>query len=480
MFSLRGVAIVLVVVLLTLAASPVRAGWVNPKVIGEGFAGSLAIDSSGSSHIAFFRLIGGNYNLVYVIYNLKGVRNPSIVTPLDGPSASPLTPFGGPAIATDPNNLPHVAVAASSGTGANELDYLTFDGKSTWTAVTVDTNLTPSTAFAGDHPPLIIDSSGDPHIAYAAADGSLIHAFSTDGVTWQFDNSGVSVAPSSIQIGSGATVHIAGLNSSGQVCEERDSSGSWAGECFANGIAADPPSVAFSPDGTPEVAYASDPETINIASFDGTSWPIQATLNISSAYSLQNAAYLSFAIDSAGLAQIMFATPGDLQYGVQQGSSIVLTGLGGGSFSILDISMALDSLGLPHATFWVNPKAGQRQLYDALTLPDLSAQWLSVASKIKSGKTAVTGKLQINNIGTASAAGFTVDYYLSADSQLSSDDTLLAHAAVVDGPGQIKVLTFNSPPLAGSVSGEYIIASINNNSQAEVSTTNPTPAIQIP
>ena len=154
---------------------------------------------------------------------------------------------------------------------------------------------------------------------------------------------------------------------------------------------------------------------------------------------------------------------------------------GGNSIGFGGLALDVDRAGLPHLVFTLFTNGGSSFVaYGAETLPALAAQWQSVTSAVKAGKTAVTGTLQVTNFGTAAAAGFTVDYYLSADDQLDPSDTLIGHSALALAAGQAKTIKFTHV-LSDSVSGEYLIADISTaNPQNEGDTSTNVAASQIP
>ncbi len=240
----------------------------------------------------------------------------------------------------------------------------------------------------------------------------------------------------------------------------------------------DPPSIALAQDGTPEVSYSSDANTINVARFDGAAWSTQLTFAANS-FGLTALRFAALAIDPTGVAKIMLVTESDtLYYALQQGNTWAVTDLGGG-VQLQHVSLGLDSVGLPHIALWI-ALAGNRQLYGALTLPDLIDQWQSLTPRMVSGNTVLSGKLLVSNVGTAPAARFAVNYYLSSDNKLDSGDTLLGHARLAVGTGQHKVVIFNSSH-SGSLSGEYLIAAVSPpNPQSEANLDNNVAVISIP
>jgi len=459
--------VILAIVILSLADSLAFAGW-KASIVGRCDSGVLAIDSGGTTHLVCSRILSTGAELFYyVTYGPNGRRGPLLATRPPLPSPRNLT------IATDSHNRPHVALIGGTG----QLAYLDFDGHG-WHSQRLDPDLGYSTNL---DLPLILDSNGNPHLAYVASNGFLTHAY-FDGTTWQFEHTGASVMPTAIQIAKDGTVHIVGIGSeNSQVCEERGLKGSWTGECFDNS-GPGYPALALAADGTPKVVYGSRDQTyfdtIKVAHFDGATWSIESTFD-TKAFGLVLVA--ATAIDSSGMAKIIFEGEDDnLYYVAQVGDTWALTNLG--SVGILQtylLSLQLDSIGLPHATFWTND-VFNFQIYAALTLPVLTVQWQRVATRAAAGKTVITGKLLVSNIGTAPTSGYNINYYLSTDNQLDPSDTLLGNAKLALGAGQHNVATFNFSH-SGAVSGEYLIAAITpNNSLGVVDSGNSVAAAFIP
>jgi hypothetical protein len=460
--------IVLVIGLSLLATSPAFAepGW-EVSLASFGSAGSLAIDLAGTTHVA--GIYYDRDELTYTAYNRIGVRGPRFVTRLHLSDAMDLAT----AIATDSHNRPHIAFVYNSFNHPSQLKYFNFDGHG-WRSQTVDTF--PSVNY--NYAQLALDSNDHPHIAYIGPTGFLTHAY-FNGSAWQFENIGVHVAPTAIRVAANGTVHIAGfsdiINVPAQVCEERGLDGSWTGECFDSVDFNAPPSLALASDGTPEVAYgADDPflhlDMIKVARFDGINWSTQSTFNsVDSGLSSINFAVI--AIDSVGLAKIILVDDSyTLLYVAEEGATWAITNLGSAD-GIFSISLNVDSIGLPHLALSVFDNFNF-EFYAVLNLPDLSNHWKSVVSRPVSGKTVITGKLLVSNLGSAPSTGYIVNYYLSPDNQLEPGDTQLGSAKLAVGGGQQKIFTFNFSPSA-PVSGEYLIAAISpNNPPDEVNASN--------
>jgi hypothetical protein len=165
----------------------------------------------------------------------------------------------------------------------------------------------------------------------------------------------------------------------------------------------------------------------------------------------------------------------NLYYAHQQSDGTwAATYLGGSeeiSFQPVGVGMDVDRAGAPHIVFGLETP-GNYEAYLAQTLPALTVQWNSITSITKAAKTQVSGTLKVTNFGSAAAAGFTLNYYLSADNQLDPGDALLGHNSVALGAGQTKTMKFSFAK-SGTLSGEYLIASLNTanpQNQADTST----------
>jgi hypothetical protein len=477
----------IIIALLSLTEAAAFAGW-KGAVIGQDTNGTVTVDTAGTSHIVTLTAYKA-FDLVYTTVTQRGVRGPILKSNvgLIRPQAM--------AIATDSKNRPYVAIV-----NADErkipylfyLNYLVFNGHG-WDTQVIDNDVEDLDLNVQ----IILDFNNRPHIFYVKSNGLLTHAY-FDGSAWHFENVGVPVAPTAVMIGPDGTFHVAGVmftpGQGDQVCEERGLNGSWTGECF-DFAGQGAPALGLGSDGTPEVVYGSvddDPEyfdTVKRARFDGTNWSID-TIFEASTYSLKGefqAAY--YAIDRSGLVKFFIGTyEGDLDYFAQDGNSWDLTDLGKGvdfgstSLFIPVFSLALDPTGLPHIVFAPNLILTNEifyQFYAALSLPYLTDQWAGVTSHTVARKTRITGKLTVNNSGTAAASGgFVVKYYLSADDQLDAGDNLLGSTKLTIASGQHRVLTYAFTP-TGAVSGEYVIAQIVAPSPQDIANPNNQTAVAL-
>ena len=462
MFVCLRTALALLMGLIALAAPPAFAGW-KGGIVGFDEGGRLTVDSAGTTHIVSFTAYHG-FDLAYTTYSRAGVRGRQFKTNVGLSEPVAL------AVATDSKNRPHAAIINElAGKFIFQLLYLDFNGHG-WNSQLVGTALSDYIFNVQ----MLLDSNDRPHLFYVASNGFLTHAF-FDGAVWQFENTGATVAPTSVRIGTDGTVNVAGtsinIGQPTQVCEERGLGGAWTGECFDYSDVGSPV-VTLAPDGTtPEVVYGGmEPPTyydaVKLARFDGAGWSTQ-TIFDGLAFGVPDFQAVVYAFDSAGVVKIMLVDgSNDLDYAVQNGSTWAVTNLGGGFNSDSDLSLGLDQVGLPHLTFGFIDE-DVFQLYAALTLPDLSVKWQSIVSHSYPLKTVVTGKLLASNIGTARAAGYTVNYYLSTDDQLDPSDSLLRSSKLALLAGQHRVLTFNFSSVA-SVSGEYLIAAIAPNNSPDV------------
>ena len=253
------------------------------------------------------------------------------------------------------------------------------------------------------------------------------------------------------------------------------------------------PALGLAADGTPEVVYggvednSEYPITVKQARFDGTNWSIN-TIFENSSFDIVQFGGPYYAIDPAGLVKLMIWAPNDdLDYYSQDGDSWDLTDLGGGvslnsRLLLPNFSLALDPTGLPHIAFAPDDNLTDGiafQLYAALSLPYLTDQWTGVTASTVARKTRITGKLTVNNSGTAAASGgFVVNYYLSADNQLDPGDKLLGSTKLTIASGQHRVLTYGFTP-TGAVSGEYLIAQIVAPSPLDIANPNNQTAVTL-
>jgi len=197
-------------------APQVHAGWGQAKLIGQGNWGAIAVDSTGESHIAYLGQVKDTENWTYTAYDTARARVTSLSVPLNAIS-TPLV-----SIAVDSHDQPHVAAL----TGLNDdLSYLSLNSNE-WLPQTVASDLEDGNT------PLAIDTQGNPHIAYISRTSyHLTHAF-YDGTTWQLEDTGFGMIPTSIKIAKDGTVNIAGGVGAAGVCEASGLNGVWSNNCF--------------------------------------------------------------------------------------------------------------------------------------------------------------------------------------------------------------------------------------------------------
>jgi len=111
--------------------------------------------------------------------------------------------------------------------------------------------------------------------------------------------------------------------------------------------------------------------------------------------------------------------------------------------------------------------------------PDLTGQWSDLVQVCKTRRSGLhcklTGKLIVQNIGTARAPTSFVRYYLSSDGTFDSGDTLLKQVATGKvKPGKHKKRTLSAKLPAGeSATGEFVIAVVDaDNTVAECNESN--------
>ncbi len=154
----------------TYPKSGISSGWLKETVDTYGDAGmgpSLAVDSSGFPHIAYWD--GGANNLMYATWDgtTWQRRTVNIAVP-DFPSAS---------LAIDSSDNPHIAYTVSG-----ELRYGWYDSNDNWQGATVLDNIN----YMVDHDiSLGLDNEDDPHICYFTTnDEAIRYAYRDDMGSW--------------------------------------------------------------------------------------------------------------------------------------------------------------------------------------------------------------------------------------------------------------------------------------------------------
>ncbi|MFZ0548542.1 MAG: VCBS repeat-containing protein, partial [Candidatus Promineifilaceae bacterium] len=268
-----------------------------------GYSPSIALDSNGYPHIAYFKhvvLSGGYTDRIYHLY-WDGVRWHNDYVAFASSIGNNIS------LALDSSNNPHIAFAATSG-DSKGLKYTYWDGMQWQTWLIESENFKESISLA-------LDSSDNPHVTYAMSEpaGTLRYAF-WDGTTWQKHNI-ETVTPSfdgftSLVLDNNNRPHLAYYNQA----TEQLKYAHYDGTTWQINII-DANSDFFTYDNffslalfgnTPSVAYYKDfGETLVYAEWDGGSWQSQTVLTTTFPKGLTGD--VSLAVDSTGDPHIAYA-----------------------------------------------------------------------------------------------------------------------------------------------------------------------------
>jgi YD repeat-containing protein len=261
---------------------------------------SLALDSSGNSHIAYHDRTTGT------IKYAKWTGNSWAIQTVDTPAAG--GNYGVPSIALDSAGNPHIAYQGATPTFERSLRYAKWTGSS-WAIQTVDN----STTSTGWFPSLAVDGAGNPHIAYHDATNeleNLLKYAKWNGSAWTFQTIDLQSGPS---IG---IYHALALDSAGN----------------------------------PAVAYVNT-SGLKYAKWNGSSWVTGTTVDASPGHYFSG---LSLAIDASGSAHVSYiraeATGARLWYGTGAGVTWTTEAVDTSS-DVSSPSIALNSTGQPSIAY---------------------------------------------------------------------------------------------------------------------------------
>lgn len=259
------------------------------------------------------------------------------------------TDVGGSSLVLDTLGNPHVAYFSD-----DALRYAVLDG-SGWTEETVATF-----TFGGGAPTLLLDSSGNPHIAFADLDSFSVRYAEYNGTAWSFESvdSSATVAGSvSFALDASDAPHVSYYDESvsdlkyavrdGLVWENEtvDGSGFWPEGQYN--------SLALNASGYPCISYfgfAND--NLKYAAWDGSMWRIEIVDDEPDV-----GQSTSLVLDAEGHPHISYLNFGDydLKYAAWDGSAWSIETVGSSSQYVSGgTSLALDASGNPHIAYGAN------------------------------------------------------------------------------------------------------------------------------
>jgi putative cofactor-binding repeat protein len=325
---------------------------------------SLALNAEGYPRISYYSPMFGD--LKYAAVNAT-----SFPTPLTPPTSTP-PPVPGPqvsgiqvvesaaadvgvasSLALDSNDNPHIAYFSLFRLENSSVKYAEWTGVE-WSIQTVDGG-----GITGAFPSLALDSQDNPHIVYR--DMPMLKYASWTGSKWVFRSIG-----SPAQYGSynslaldandnprlsyqeimSSQLRYASFDNSGWALKIVDSEGTSCGAYT---------SLALDSLGNPHICYMqSIPTSLKYAHYDGSAWHVETVDSGGAGVGFDT----SIAVDSAGRVHISYFSfiPGTfkcyLKYALSSGSGWEITTVDAGNGTGQDTSLALDSYGNPHISYY--------------------------------------------------------------------------------------------------------------------------------
>ena len=321
---------------------------------------------------------------------------------------------------------------------------------------------------------IALNPEGFPFISHIAENGELKLA-RYDGTQWITEDEATGanpVEPTSMAIAPSGEVYISFVSATDPpiISWIRNGSGSWKSSFIDNGNqigmvldSNDAPRVVYNPDTGASVVYAY---------FNGSEW---IKFKILEHTWVPHTAYLShhpaIAIDPKDAVHILygfnydvFGWTGELNYVKYDGVkwepyNTVHTNDDGFRFVS---SIAINSFGIPCASYNI-PQSHTIIRFAYFATPELSGTWLRFTVKNKKGLYSLNGNLKIINSGEGYAGTVQVNFFLSDDMNLSSDDVPLGQVKklkMVLKAGKRKTLKF-SWNTTENLSGKYVLAVID-------------------
>lgn len=325
---------------------------------------------------------------------------------------------------------------------------------------------------------IFLNHEGYPYISHIDENGGLLLA-RYDGAKWASEivaTGANPIEPTSIALAPSGEVHIGFVGDTDPpgIFWVRNGSGSWVSTLIDYGKQI---GLVLDSNGYPRIVYKPEnKKSVIYAEFDGLQWtkfPIFEHIYLPHANQLSH--YPALAIDSNDAVHISYVHLwhvsildvsgwiGELDYVKYDGitweeSSDIQVSYDGFSFVS---SIALDSYGFPRVSYnTANRKGPLRFAY--FVTPELAGRWSVFTLKNKNDAYSLKGSLRIMNSGDGYAEKIRVNFFLSDDMNISSDDIPLSQNRIISKlkPGGRKNIKF-SWITAENLSGKYILTIIN-------------------
>jgi hypothetical protein len=426
------------------------------------FSHSITIDNADRSHIAYTACSkSGDCSLHHAVQEGE-VWNDEIVDPACSDSAV--------RIAASVSGGLHVCYQGRDGLSQQGVLIYAFHDANQWATHVVGNG--------GGGCSISLNPEGYPYISHIDENGGLQLA-RHDGAKWTSENVATEanpIEPTSIAIATSGEVHIGFVSDSDppSIFWVRNGSGSWVSSFIDYGKQL---GLALDSNGYPRIVYKPDNnKSVVYAEFDGLQWmsfPIFKHIYLPHANQLSY--YPALAIDSNDAVHISYVHLwhisvldvsgwiGELGYVKYDGitweeSNSIQMSYDGFTFAS---SIALDSYGFPRVTYNTAKLKGPLRFAYFVT-PELSGRWSGFTLKNKNDEYSLKGSLRIMNNGDGYAETVRVNFFLSDDISLSSDDVLIGQNRVVLDlkPGKRRNIKFLLNT-AENPSGKYILAIID-------------------
>lgn len=249
---------------------------------------SLALDSSGNPHISYYdsQVDVGNGDLKYAVKSGGGVW---FIETVD--SAGDLGRYN--SLVLDASGNPHIAYKSTLTT---DVKYAVKSSDGKWTIETVASR-------AGSFVILALDSSGNPHIIYQQIDSSLLNYAVKTGGVWTIETIDRTYGRPSLVLDTSDRPHITYIDYFRDYLKYavKSTSGNWTVEIINSTKAHYGNSMALDSSGNPHIIYDSSLTTLSYATKSGGKWIIELVDT-----NENNGGHYSLALDSSGKPHVSY------------------------------------------------------------------------------------------------------------------------------------------------------------------------------